>query len=173
MNDTITRLARIAVVVLLFGAAVTTTVLAVPSLIGAEESYVVLSGSMEPELQPGDVVVVRSVSPAEVQEGDIITFRRDGGGGAGNDMVTHRVIEKRTTDDGVVYRTKGDANEDPDQALVSHSQVIGEVWFHIPFVGRLFFFIKRPLVQGLLIAVPGFLLIIDGLRTFYRAATAE
>jgi signal peptidase len=173
MNDTIARLGRIAVVALLLGAVVTITVLAVPSLIGAEESYVVLSGSMEPELQTGDVVVVHSVSPAEVQEGDIITFRRNGGGDAGDDRVTHRVIEKRTTDDGVVYRTKGDANEEPDPTPVSHSQVIGEVWFHIPLVGRLLFFIKRPLVQGLLIAVPGFLLIVDGLLTFYRAATAE
>lgn len=163
IKDSITRFARIAAVALLVGAAVLTAVLAVPGVVGADGSYVVLSGSMEPELSPGDVVVVRSVPPERIQEGDAITFRDEEG-----DRITHRVVEKRTTEDGVVYRTKGDANDYPDPELVSHSQVLGSVWFHVPAVGRFFYFVQRPLVQGLLIVVPGGLLLANGLRSIYR-----
>jgi len=65
----------------------------------------VLSGSMEPAIPVGGVVVTCPVSPEDVQPGDIITFR------SGGHHVTHRVtavVEGPTAG----FITRGDANED-------------------------------------------------------------
>lgn len=172
MHDRISKVAKVSATLLLVAAVALVGVLAVPSVVGAEESFVVLSGSMEPTLQSGDVVVVRSVEPAAVKEGDVITFRAPGDADkAERDRITHRVVEKKRTDSGVVYRTKGDANESPDPWRVQHSQVIGEVWFNVPVVGHVILFAQQPGGQILLIVIPGLLLIGSGLRTLYRSAT--
>jgi len=172
MKETLTNAARIGGSVLLVTAVALVAVVAAPGLVGAEGSYTVLSGSMEPTLQPGDVVVVQSASPADVQKGDVITFTVSGEfGGPGRDRVTHRVVAKHQTADGVVYRTKGDANADRDPWTVSHSQVIGTVWFSIPYAALVLRFARSALGQALLVVLPGVLLIGSGIRTFYRAAT--
>jgi len=174
MHDTVTRVARIAAVTLLLSAVALMAVLAVPSLVGAKSSLVVLSGSMQPHLQPGDVVVLQEAGPDEIQEGEVITYRTDGGtNDAGRDRVTHRVVEKRMTSDGVVYRTKGDANDRPDPGVVHQHAVVGEVWFHVPLVGRLLLALQRPITQLLLTVVPGFLLVVSGVWTVVTELTAE
>lgn len=137
-------------------------VFATPSLVGAESSMIVLSGSMQPHLQPGDVVVLEDASADEIQEGDVITFRTDD---AGRGRVTHRVVEKRRTEDGVVYRTKGDANDQPDPGVVHQRAVVGQVWFHVPLFGRLLLALQRPVVQVLVTVVPGALLVTGGIWT--------
>lgn len=99
---------------------------AVPSLVGAEESFVVLSGSMEPNLSPGDVIFVYAVEPEEIVAGDIVTYSPEGS----TIPVTHRVLEVVRSEDfqsGVGIRTKGDANEEADPAFRSASTVIGRV----------------------------------------------
>jgi signal peptidase len=102
-------------------------VFAVPQTIGADESYVVLSGSMEPTLSPGDVVIVDASAPIAV--GDVITYT------TGSDAVptTHRVTV--VLPDG--YQTKGDANENVDQGVVAAESVIGRVVVTVPLVGHI------------------------------------
>ena len=70
-------------------------------------AYVVLSGSMEPEIPTGSVVVVDG-RKKEWNPGDVITYRR------GNMVVTHRIVEK--SEEG--YCTKGDANAEEDAGIV-------------------------------------------------------
>jgi len=102
-----------------------------PAVVGAEESYVVLSGSMEPTIKPGDVVITRSADPSAIESGDVITYER-----ASMDApVTHRVIEVREQEGQLVFQTKGDGNEEPDSYTVTGDQVIGTVWFTLPKVG--------------------------------------
>lgn len=173
MHDTVTRVARIVVATLLVSAVAMMAVLAVPSVIGAKSSLVVLSGSMQPHLQPGDVVVLEEANPSEIQAGEVITFRTDSEiGDAGHDRVTHRVVEKRQTDEGVVYRTKGDANDQPDPGVVHQQAVVGTVWFHVPLVGRLLLILQRPLAQMLMTVVPGVLLVVSGVWTIAGELTA-
>lgn len=100
--------------------------LTIPRLMGYE-IYNVVSGSMEPEIPVGSAVYVKSVSPTELQTGEIIAFR-DGGG-----TVTHRVVENHVFAGEVI--TKGDANEIEDFEPVAYSDVIGTVKHHIPVVG--------------------------------------
>ncbi|MFC3959559.1 signal peptidase I [Halovivax cerinus] len=110
---------------------------AVPQVVGADQSYVVLSGSMEPAIETGDAIVVDSVDPAAIDDGDIITFDRT----ETTPPTTHRVLDVTQQDGELAYETKGDANEDPDQELVVASQVRGRVVsiggqpFTLPFVG--------------------------------------
>ncbi|MCW8171877.1 signal peptidase I [Natrialba swarupiae] len=61
---------------------------AVPGVIGAEYSFVVLTGSMAPAIDPGDVVIVGETEPTTIESGDVITFVRDGA----DTPVTHRVV---------------------------------------------------------------------------------
>lgn len=112
---------------------------AFPPAIGAEGSYVVLSGSMQPAIQPGDVMFVYEVDPLTIEAGDVVMFSRQGS----EIPTTHRVIEVVPTNDfesGVAFRTMGDANEDPDQRLVPGESIVGVVpAITLPFVGTVLF----------------------------------
>lgn len=150
--------ARSLVVTLVLIAAVSPfVVFALPEVVGADESYVVLSGSMEPTLSPGDVVIVDAT--ATVGIGDIITY--DTG-----DQVptTHRVIDER--DGG--YQTKGDANENVDSGLVAFESVIGRTIITIPFVGYVILWANSPVGYVLLVVIPLVLLGVSELHKWAR-----
>lgn len=125
-----TTILLVLVVVAVFAA------IAVPQLVGAERSYVVLSGSMAPTMEPGDVILVDAVSAEAVEAGQIVTFEEDAG------VTTHRVLE--VVEDGqlTALRTKGDANPEPDPGLVSNEDLVGRVMsvggtpIVIPYVGQ-------------------------------------
>jgi len=107
----------------------------VPRLAGATP-YNVQTGSMRPNLPPGTLVVVRPVEPDEIGIGTVITYQLESGR---PEAVTHRVTEiginnvsgERT------FRTKGDANDAVDPDPVRPVQVRGEVWYSVPYVGRM------------------------------------
>ncbi|QLH81248.1 signal peptidase I [Halosimplex pelagicum] len=135
-------LLRAALVALLVAAVVPFVVFAVPQVVGAEASYVVLSGSMEPAISPGDVVIVDDVSPATVSVGDVITF----GGGPTEPPTTHRVIGVEREAGELVFETKGDNNQAPDPERVSTGEIAGRVMepslpglgptlFAVPYLG--------------------------------------
>jgi len=86
---------------------------------------VVVSGSMRPALDIGDIVLVDARKPFNVSIGDVIAFRFE------NMIVVHRVINVT----GGGFRTKGDANPDPDPFVVDSSSVVGKVVGSIPKIG--------------------------------------
>lgn len=130
---------------------------AVPQVVGADHSYVVLSDSMSPSIEAGAVVFVNDVPTDEIAEGDVVTYEQPGATGD-TGRVTHRVVG--IVDDGGQrqFRTKGDANEDPDSGLVSSSQVIGVVSFHVPYAGYVTSFANTKLGTVVLVIVPAILL---------------
>lgn len=93
-------------------------------------AYQVLSGSMAPALNVGDLVVVKSTPPEEIQKGDIITYYPN----SSSATVTHRVIGTMLEGDQVVLETRGDAVAQPDPRIYG-SSVIGVVAFRIPYLG--------------------------------------
>lgn len=135
----------------------------VPSAVGAEASYVVLSDSMSPTIDAGDVVVVQSTAPEAITENEVITYRTTRQGGP--NRVTHRVVAIQETESGVQFRTKGDANENPDPELVPAEAVIGTLWFTVPLVGHLFVFAGTDLGLVALVIVPAVLLVLNELYT--------
>ena len=102
-----------------------------PELFGWSRA-VILSGSMEPSMSIGDLVIVHREK--EYRVGDIVVF--DSGGLS----VTHRILEK--AQEGFV--TKGDANNVPDKELLSENHIIGRVAVVIPMGGKAVLFLKNP-----------------------------
>lgn len=115
---------------------------------------VVMSGSMEPAMPVGSVVLVRPVDAEAVAVGDIITFRRQGS----PDLVTHRVVEV-VHGDSLSFRTRGDANEEPDTSLVPADALRGRVWVTIPYLGYVAQHARQPWGFLLLVGLPGGLII--------------
>ena len=112
-------------------------------------TYTVLSGSMKPKIQPGDVVVITNKKNNDLKINDIITFKED------NDIVTHRIVDIK--DNG--YVTKGDNNNSIDYDIVPFDNVIGKVLFHIPKIGYVIEFLSRPLVYALMMITLAILII--------------
>lgn len=127
---------------------------AFPQAVGADHSYVVLSSSMEPTISPGDVVIVSETDPTTIAAGDVITYRQSASG----TPITHRVLDVVETENGLVFETKGDANEDPDPKPVDANAVIGTVVFTIPLIGHVVLFANTTLGSVLLIGLPFLLL---------------
>ena len=97
----------------------------------------VLSGSMRPVLDAGDVVIVAKAPADVVNQGDIIQFRKE------KVSVMHRVVDIQEWGDSSVFITKGDANEDPDSDPVVPEQVVGKVVFKIPKIGWVAIVVKE------------------------------
>lgn len=93
----------------------------------------VLTGSMQPALGPGDVVIVRPTDAKTVQIGDVITFQAESDN---PELITHRVTGVVFTGEGRQYVTRGDANGADDPMPVRPEQVRGAVWYSVPYVGH-------------------------------------
>lgn len=135
---------------------------AFPQAAGADHSFVVLSGSMEPTISPGDVVIVSSVPASSIEAKDIITYRRS----TTAPPVTHRVLEVVDTGDGLEFVTKGDANEDADPTRVSERNLLGSVSYVIPYVGYVVQFANTRLGQIILVGGPLGLLAVTEAMSF-------
>ncbi len=113
------------------------------SILGYRQYYVV-TGSMEPTLHVGDVVLCRERSASQLREGDILVYRGTEGQLAGK-TVTHRIIaEPVQTDDGWQIRTQGDAPGAVPDPVVSESQVIGIVVARLRLISALYRFFITP-----------------------------
>jgi len=103
---------------------------------------VVVSGSMEPKYNVGDLLFVKGKDPAKIKngtidgkEGDVIVFDANGiWSNPPSDPVVHRVVGKRY-DNGWLFTTKGDANAFPDEAEVPANKIFGVVCGIIPYIG--------------------------------------
>ena len=101
---------------------------------------VVMSGSMEPTLSTGDLILVRRADEAKV--GDIVVYEAE------NHLIVHRIIEM--SDDSIT--TQGDANNVPDEPIGA-DRIKGIVVFHVPYVGRLLNALKTPVGVVILLAL--------------------
>ena len=105
-------------------------------------AYTVLSGSMEPTYHVGSLVFVKPAEPEDVAPGDPITYLV-----AEKTVVTHRCIEvvPDADDPSVIrFRTKGDANDVEDGALVHGNNLIGKPVFSVPLIGFAANYIQHP-----------------------------
>ena len=99
----------------------------------------VVSGSMEPTFERGDLIFIKGVdSPDEIKQGDIIVFQLE----HESETKVHRVIEIINNDSQVQFRTKGDANTSPDPRLVNFEEVKGKVIFWLPKLGYISLWIR-------------------------------
>lgn len=137
-----------------------------PRVLGYQTSTM-LTGSMSPLINPGDIVVTRPVPVAEIKAGDIITYHipvED------QRVETHRVTEITAQPDGTyVVQTKGDANNgaDPWLATISSPTVDRHV-LTVPYVGGAIRAIRQPLVLNTLMYGAPAILVISMLAGIWR-----
>ncbi|GAA4669320.1 signal peptidase I [Nocardioides nanhaiensis] len=136
-----------------------------PRVAGATP-FAVLTGSMQPGLPPGSLVVVRPVEPEELGVGDVITYQLRSGAPA---VVTHRVVGVGYDGRGELsLQTQGDANDAPDPLPVRPVQVRGELWYSLPHVGRLHVWLTGSQRDQLAHVAAG-LLLLYAARAFFTA----
>lgn len=121
---------------LLLFAAVTllAAVVVVPRLAGATP-YTILTSSMRPHMPPGTLVVAKTVDPATLHTGDVITYQLRSGQ---PDVVTHRIVGVGQDGRGErLFTMKGDNNPTTDPAPARAVQIRGKVWYSVPYIGYL------------------------------------
>lgn len=117
------------------------------------QSFVVLTGSMEPAFPVGSIIYVQP--QIAYAAGDIIAFKNEAG-----QTITHRIADIQFAE-GTEYITKGDANNTQDTAPVPSDKVVGKAYFHIPYVGYFINYLKTPKGFGLLVILPTALFILS------------
>lgn len=122
------------------------------------KAFTVSSGSMSPGIPEGSIIYTEDVRPGSIGSGDVITFRD------GDHYTTHRVVETvQENDGGPGFRTKGDANDDVDPGLVEGEEVVGKVFFSLPYLGNVVSFARTLTGTVLLVMVPAGLLVLKEL----------
>lgn len=163
--------------VLLLGVALLAIVVVVIPLVTGAKPYTILTGSMEPQYPPGTLVVIKPVEDvSEINIGDIITYQLESGK---PEVVTHRVVGMGADADGeVLFTTRGDANDSNDLEPVQPAQIVGKLWYSVPYIGWINNVVTGqarawaiPIVVGALF-VYGFVLIAMGFRDRRREKKA-
>ena len=125
-------------------------------------SMTVMSGSMAPAIETGDVVVNRPIAPGDARVGDVVTFREPG---SGERFITHRVRRITRRGGRVTFITKGDANTGTERWTIAGSGEIGRVEFRLPHLGYALFWTRGRYAIIALVTIPVLLL---GVMTVVR-----
>jgi signal peptidase I len=138
------------------GVSLCTILVALLVLTGMLQVFVVLSGSMQPTFTAGDVILTVDTPVHSLQVNDNITYRSPD---TMKSLVTHRIVTIIKDSQGPTLQTKGDANEDVDQYVVSSEMVVGRMVLTILYVGYVASISHSFLGFLLLVLAPGIVVI--------------
>ncbi|HAS38543.1 MAG TPA: signal peptidase I [Ruminococcaceae bacterium] len=126
----------------------------VPSVLGFSVLQV-QTGSMEPEIPVGGIVITFKVNPDSLKVGDVISFYSNDTTISGK-VNTHRIVEINDSDSGEkIFKTKGDANDAVDEAAVYQIDLIGKVIVNIGTVGSsVLSVLRNPKIILIFIVIP-------------------
>jgi len=117
---------------------------------------VVKSGSMEPTIKTGSLVIDKTESIYKI--GDIVTFKNRE---KPTETTTHRITNKEIQGNINLFTTRGDANDNPDSIKINQNQIIGKVIFKIPYLGYVVAFSRTWPGVIILIIIPATIIIYD------------
>lgn len=117
-----------------------------PELFGYK-AFVILTGSMSPSIEPGDLVIVKDIPANEIKIDDVITF------GSNKDNITTHRVKEIINDDSLKFITQGDANNIQDASPVEFRNVLGKVIRVIPNVGTSIKYIQENIIKIILITI--------------------
>lgn len=120
----------------------------VPS-IGGTFPLIVLTDSMYPEIESGDLIICNTAEAEEIENNDVIAFFDPAGNGTS--IVTHRVTEVVEENGALLFRTRGDNNNTEDKMLVPAENLVGIYKSRIPNVGHVAMFMQS--TAGLIVCV--------------------
>jgi len=104
------------------------------SFTGNIKARIVLTGSMEPAISVGDVIITVPITRKAPQIDDVITYQAKRFNGENVAVFSHRIIDGDIENGFIV---KGDANKSPDPQKPKAEDILGVVIFAIPFIGKL------------------------------------
>jgi len=130
---------------------------------GNYQIKVVLSGSMEPTIHTGSIVVIKPAEQYNV--GNIVIFGKDT---AKDVPTTHRIVSSRAVEGIILFTTKGDANKSPDTTEIRLSDIHGRVLFSVPYLGYVINFVKKPFGLVLVIVLPAIFIVYDEVRKIVK-----
>ena len=120
------------------------------SFTGNVKARIVLTGSMEPAISAGDVIVTLPITKKTPQINDVIAYQAKRFNGENVAVFSHRIIDGDIENGFIV---KGDANKSPDPQKPKAEDILGVVLFTIPFIGNLLtpkaLFLLLPCLFGL------------------------
>ena len=105
---------------------------------------VVVSGSMEPNIHVGDLVIFQKHDTASYETGDIVVYERT------NEDETILIIHRIVSVEGDTFVTRGDANQTNDVPITG-DRIVGRMAVRLPYIGRLVGFVRKP--AGLIVCV--------------------
>ncbi len=95
--------------------------------VGGYSCFRVITGSMEPSIAVGELIIAKETDISEIQINDIVCYRSESPQMLGS-TITHRVVDKLSDNQGKVKLiTKGDANLSSDGSFVSENNLLGKV----------------------------------------------
>ncbi len=121
-----------------------------PSIFGYQ-IFRVSSGSMEPELMIGDVILVKEADVEDIQKGDIVTYKGEEGD-FDDKFITHKMIEDPQLVDGeYVFKSQGILTGALPDPIWYEDQLMGEFVCKVPFIDNVYTFFLKP--YGLMIFI--------------------
>lgn len=170
-------LAQLALIIALLTVAVASFGHRIPILSRSRFNFfAVTSGSMEPTIPTGALLMVGKYDLSKLQAGDIITYQKRNEDSGQAAVVTHRIAEvlveeeeqKFETSEGTksknvimyTFKTKGDANTEADNYTVGGSEIIGLYTWHTPWLGYMSAFAQTPRGFISLVIIPAAVLIL-------------
>ncbi len=120
----------------------------VPS-VGGIFPLIVLTDSMYPDIQSGDLIFCRTEDPENIKVGDYIAFFDPAGNGTS--IVTHSVVEIAEQNGGLAWITRGIANNADDSVPVPADKLVGVYKSRIPKLGNVVMFMQT--TAGLIVCV--------------------
>ena len=142
---------------------------ALPAAIGMR-SFTVMSGSMEPTIHVGDVVIDSKISPLDARPGDVVTFSDPTGR---HRLITHRIRSIHARGNQVQVVTKGDANNTVERWTVPANGRIGRVELRVWKLGYPLVYAHSRYGLILLVGVPALLLCGIELGRIWRTEPKE
>jgi signal peptidase len=128
------------------------------SFTGNVKARIVLTGSMAPAINVGDVILTLPIAKKAPQIDDVIAYQAKRFNGENVAVFSHRIIDGDVENGFIV---KGDANKSPDPQKPTGEDILGVVFFVIPFIGNLL----TPKALFLLVpSIFGIWLILDAMR---------
>lgn len=97
--------------------------------LGGFRIFNIVTGSMVPKYEVGDVLLSKTIAPSEIKKGDDITYMGKEGTFAGK-IVTHQVIDIEEENGTYKFHTKGLANDEEDP-IIGQEQIIGKVIYKV------------------------------------------
>jgi len=110
------------------------------------KTFSIISGSMAPEINIGDLIIVKKDENMEYKANEIVSFKQD------EDIITHRIVKIRKEKEKVYYITRGDNNEVND-AKIEAKEIEGRVVYKIPYMGNIALFLKNRIVFGCILLI--------------------